>query len=98
MRKLIGHRVHVAIFRGDVKGKILQTMAMGRQASIENEQKAVEYAQEFVEMADTVPGKFATYGAVIVQCQATGNLITCLPLRKGAVPNEPVTVKATEKV
>ena len=93
MRTLTGYRVHVAIFRGDMKGKILQAMTSGRQATRETKAEAVAYAHEFVEMANAVPGRFDAYGAVIVQCQTTGDLITSLPLHKGAV-----SIKATERV
>lgn len=82
---LTGYRVHVAIFRGDTKASILRTMAQGRQAVKGDRVEAVAYAQEFADMAAHVPGQFAAYGAVIVQCQITGEVVTTIALRKSAV-------------
>jgi hypothetical protein len=59
-------RLVISITKADDKGNVLERMLRGTCIAYAHEENAIEAADKFLTLANTVPGKFSSYGVVSV--------------------------------
>lgn len=73
-------RLVISITKADAKGKVLQRMSSGTIIAYKDVESATKETLDFLEMANTITGKYSSYGLITVLDESKNSIEFQQPL------------------